>query len=67
MQTHLKTTKIFIFLGSIVTLLYFFPSFTLLAFMLFFLYALIYGEVKESEQKKKESLNSNKEDEGEKI
>ena len=63
MQTHLKTTKIFIFLGSIVTLLYFFPSFTLLAFMLFFLYALIYAEVKESEEKKKAQLKEKKEDE----
>lgn len=63
MQTHLKTTKIFLFLGSIVTLLYFFPSFTLLAFMLLFLYALIYSEVKESEEKKREQLNEKKEDE----
>ncbi len=62
MNIHLKTTKIFIFLGSIVTLLYFFPSFTLLAFMLFFLYALIYAEVMESEKRKNGQPKETKDD-----
>lgn len=57
MKTHLETLSIIAVLAAFVTALYFAPVITLGIALFGFVYAVIYAEVQESEQRKKEQEN----------
>ena len=55
MKAHLQTTTTVLFIVALATGIYFAPITTLVAMTLLFLYAAIYAEIKESEEKLKEN------------
>jgi hypothetical protein len=51
MNTHLQTTTTLLFFAGLVAALYYFPVITMVSIVILFLYAALYAEIKQTEEK----------------